>query len=433
MDFDITSDSAAIEEALRQSRGQTKEAREARKASYKAKREARKQSGRNKKSKQHPSDATSDVIMSSTSGINKQQNPQGTRRCGGKFYRATAPIFDREAEMQDMTTEGAMNVAGDGEGAEGEPKTAEATPAKKQSRKARAAAKREARKLKMSMRMGSGTTSSTTGVFNENEKPKETAQTMSNKPKKRVTGWSVVNDVHIADGVEVEQELELTFEDANAILAARNTPEAEAIALARGLSIPPRPDKAMIAQARAAALATREANRLKGSINNLLAKALSRVDLSSTPKVKKSSTVGITKKQREPTKREKRAMAAEAKKKAESDKKVDKREQALLDAAEALIAKVDKEREQTEKGKLVQKAQRSRTRGIKGENLDEEVAALEAEQAEYARKIDNLREESREEARQTYEKAAVENGEATEVDDLAKLLDLVEMGRKHNN
>jgi hypothetical protein len=389
MDLVITSNSTAIKEAIIQSRAV---AREASKAMKKARMQ---QKGRNHKYAPILPEAMSDVTMSSTSGIKKQQYSLATKRGGGRFNRAAAPIWpSRRAQMQDMTTEGAIIVAGDGGGAEGEPKTAEGPPSKYQSKaagkNARTRAKREARKLKVSKRKGS---------------------------------------------VKEEKELELTTEDVNALLAARNTPEAEAIALARGLAVPPPQDEALIAQQKAAALATREANRLRSSINSLLSRQLSRVDLSSTPKVTKSSTVGITKRQREPSKWKKRAMAAEAKKIAESDRRVDKRQQALLDAAEALIAKVDMDREQyeKEKEKLFQKARPFRTRDIEGEKLDEELAALKTEQAEYAERIDKLREESKEQARQAYDKSAAEKGEVTEVDELAKMLSLVGMGRKHAN
>ena len=392
MDIDITSNSAAIKEAIIQSRAAAKAAR---KEFYKAKKKARMQHRRDKKYEPYLPEAMSDVTMSSTSGIKKQQYPQATKRGGGRFNRAAAPIWpSRRGEMQDMTTEGAMIVAGDGDRVESEPKTAEAPPSKYQSKTAgkntRARAQREARKLKVSKRKGS---------------------------------------------VKEEKELELTTEDVNALLAARNTPEAEAIAVARGLAVPPPQDEALIAQKKAAALATREANRLRSSIKSLLSRQLSRVDLSSTPKVTKSSTVGIKKRQREPSKWKKMAMAAEAKKIAESDRRVDKRQQALLDAAEALIAKVDMDKEQYEKQKekLFQKAWPFKIRGIEREVSDEEVAALKAEQAEYVVRIEKLREEGKKEARQAYDKSAAEEGESTEVDELAKMLDLVGMGKEHGN
>jgi hypothetical protein len=441
MDLDITSNSAAIKESIRQcraaareearrhSRVAAKEAREARKAFYKAKREARKQNGQNKKPEQNLSEAMSDVITSSTSGIKKQQNPQAMKRGMGIFYRATAPNFNRGAEMQDMTTERAMNVAGDGDGAEGEPKTAEATLAEYESRKAQSAAKREARRLKMAKRKAFFNPSSTSSIINKNEKKpkKESAQEWSDKPKKRVTGWSVENGVHIADGFEVEKQQEINIEDANAFLAARTTPEAEAIAVATELTAPAPSPVAAIALTKAAGKSNKKAKRPRASIENQLSNALSRVGISSVIKEQMAIRAGIRKSQREPTKREKWQMEKKAQEKEEAHKRANKREQALLDAAEALIAKVDWEREQNEK------AQRFRTRGIKGEDLDEEVAALKADQAEYYQRIDKLREEGREEARQAYGEAAVEEGKVTEVDELAKMLDLVEMGRKHVN
>jgi len=114
---------------------------------------------------------------------------------------------------------------------------------------------------------------------------------------------------------------------------------------------------------------------------------------------------------------------------------VDKRQQALLDAAEALIAKVDMDKEQyeKEKEKLFQKAWPFKIRGIEREVSDEEVAALKAEQAEYVVRIEKLREEGKKGARQAYDKSAAEEGESTEVDELAKMLDLVGMGKEHGN
>ncbi|PMD13258.1 hypothetical protein NA56DRAFT_755963 [Hyaloscypha hepaticicola] len=439
MDLDIASNSAAIKEAIRQSRAAAREearrhsralvneAREARKAFYKAKREARKQNGKNKTSEQNLTEAMPDVIMSSTAGIKKQKYPLAERRGMGIFYRAAAPNFPRGAEMQDMTTEGALNVAGDGEGVEGEPKTAEASAEEYQSRKALSAAKKEARRLKMAKRKAFFNPSSTSGIINKNEKKpkKEIAQEWSDKLKKRVTGWSVENSVHIADSFEVEKQQEINIEYANAVLAARTTPEAEAIPVPTELIAPAPSPEAAIAPKEASGKFNKKAKRPRASIENQLSSALSRVDISSVIKEQMAIRAGIRKSQREPTKREKWQMEIKAQKKQEADQRANKREQALLDAAEALIAKVDWEREQ--------KARRFRTRGIEGENLDEEVAALKAEQAEYAQRIDKPREEGKEEARQAYEEAAVEEGKVTEVDELAKMLDLVGMGRKHGN
>ena len=438
MDLDIASNSAAIKEAIRQSRAAAREksrrhsravaneAREARKAFYKEKREAKKQNGKNKNSEQNLSEAMPDVIMSSAAGIKKQKYLLAERRGMGIFYRAAAPNFPRGADMQDMTIEGAMNVAG-GDGAGGELKTAEAASEEYQSRKARSAALKEARRFKMAKRKAFFNPSSTSSIININEKKakKETVQELSDKPKKRVTGWSVENGVHIADGFEVEKQQEINIEYANAVLAARTTPEAEAIPVPTELIAPAPSPEAAIAPKKAAGESNKKAKRPRASIENQLSNALSRVDISTVIKKQMATRAGIRKSQREPTKREKWQMEIKAQKKQEADQRANKREQALLDAAEALIAKVDWEREQ--------KAQRFRTRGIEGENLDEEVAALKAEQAEYSQRIDKLREEGTEEARQAYEEAAVEEGKVTEVDELAKMLDLVEMGRKHGN
>ncbi len=431
-DLEIAANLAAVKEEWRESgtaarevrRAAVREASKARKAFYKAKREARKQS-KNKKSEQNLSGAVSDVIMSSTSGIKKQKYPLAARRGVGIFYVAPAPKYNRGAEMQGMTIGGEMNVAGDG--AEGEPKTAEAADEEYERRKAQSATKREARRLKMAQRKALFNPCPSSGIINNNEKQpkKETEQEMINKPKKRVTGWFIENGVHVADGFEVEKVQENNVEDANAILAARATLKTEAIAVSTGLTATASSPEAAIAPTKAGSKSKKTVDRPKGSIENQLSKAMARVDMSSVLKEQVAIRAGIRKLQREPTKREKWQMEKKAREKAEADKRANKREQALLDAAEALIAKVDREREQ--------KARRFRTQGIEGENYEEEVAALKADQAEYSERIEKLREEGREKARQAFEEAAVEEGKVTEVDELAKMLDLVGMGRQHGN
>jgi hypothetical protein len=111
---------------------------------------------------------------------------------------------------------------------------------------------------------------------------------------------------------------------------------------------------------------------------------------------------------------------------ARAGKKVEEKKRALLAAAEALVVRAEMEKEQKEKDKL--EHQRSR----KGKVLDVELVLLEKEQTEHAERLGKHMGEIKDEAHRARKKrtpTAVKGDIA--VDDLAAMLGLVGMGRKH--
>jgi hypothetical protein len=120
------------------------------------------------------------------------------------------------------------------------------------------------------------------------------------------------------------------------------------------------------------------------------------------------------------------ATPAKKEKPSRAEKKVDKKHRAWLAAADALVVRVEMEREQKDK------EEREQQRSRKGEGLDEELAVLEKEQKEYAERLEKRMGEIKDEARKTRRRrtpTAVKDD--VEVDDLAAMLGLVGMGRKH--
>jgi hypothetical protein len=119
------------------------------------------------------------------------------------------------------------------------------------------------------------------------------------------------------------------------------------------------------------------------------------------------------------------ATSAKKGKTSRAEKKVDKKKRALLAAAEALVVRAEIEREQKEKDKF--EHQRSR----KGKVLDEELALLEKQQAEYAERLSKGQEGIKDLAGRARRKVALIMKNDAEVEDLAELLGLVGMGRNH--